>query len=220
MNNIKFTKVSALILTRIVTISWTPRRPGFDSGSVHVRFVVDKVALGQVFPEYRCSITCKNKKKTAYLSLHLHHSVAQKPQGCGASVASAAGPFSKKKTECRFISWRCQFRFPFPVVIVREVFDDFPRPLKANPEVVSRNGLRLRPLLELSIVNPSAWSRIHRSMLIVSQLVKKFPTVYGYWRFITAYTRACHLSLSWARSIQSMPFLLVCWIISCPFAVP
>ena len=27
-----------------------PRRPGFDPGSVHVGFVVDKVALGQVFP--------------------------------------------------------------------------------------------------------------------------------------------------------------------------
>jgi hypothetical protein len=28
----------------------SPRRPGFDPGSVHVGFVVDKVALGQVFP--------------------------------------------------------------------------------------------------------------------------------------------------------------------------
>jgi hypothetical protein len=28
------------------------RRPGFDLGSVHVGFVVDKVALGQGFPEY------------------------------------------------------------------------------------------------------------------------------------------------------------------------
>jgi hypothetical protein len=27
-----------------------PRRPGFDPGSVYVGFVVDKVALGQVFP--------------------------------------------------------------------------------------------------------------------------------------------------------------------------
>jgi hypothetical protein len=27
-----------------------PRRPGFDPGSVRVVFVVDKVALGQVFP--------------------------------------------------------------------------------------------------------------------------------------------------------------------------
>jgi hypothetical protein len=29
-----------------------PRRPGFDPGSGHVGFVVDKVALGQVFSEY------------------------------------------------------------------------------------------------------------------------------------------------------------------------
>jgi hypothetical protein len=28
----------------------SPRRSGFDPGSVHVEFVVDKVALGQVFP--------------------------------------------------------------------------------------------------------------------------------------------------------------------------
>jgi hypothetical protein len=28
----------------------SPRRPGFDPGSVHVGFVVDNVALGQVFP--------------------------------------------------------------------------------------------------------------------------------------------------------------------------
>jgi hypothetical protein len=29
-----------------------PRRPGFEPGSGHVGFVVDKVALGQVFSEY------------------------------------------------------------------------------------------------------------------------------------------------------------------------
>jgi hypothetical protein len=50
----------------------SPRRPGFDLGSVHVGFVVDKVALGQVPPRvhwfplstsfHRCSITCKHKK--------------------------------------------------------------------------------------------------------------------------------------------------------------
>jgi hypothetical protein len=28
----------------------SPLRPGFDPGSVHVGFVVDKVTLGQVFP--------------------------------------------------------------------------------------------------------------------------------------------------------------------------
>jgi hypothetical protein len=50
----------------------SPRRTGFDPRSVHVGFVVDKVALGQVFPEYfsfpmpipfhKCSITRKNEK--------------------------------------------------------------------------------------------------------------------------------------------------------------
>jgi len=31
-----------------------------------------------------------------------------------------------------------------------------------------------------------------------SQLVKKFPALYGNRRFINAFTRARHLSLSWA----------------------
>jgi hypothetical protein len=31
----------------------SPQRPGFDPGSMHVRFVVDKVALGQVFRRVR-----------------------------------------------------------------------------------------------------------------------------------------------------------------------
>ena len=38
-----------------------------------------------------------------------------------------------------------------------------------------------------------------------SQIVMKFPALYGTWRFITTFTSACHVSLSWARSIQSMP---------------
>ena len=36
------------------------------------------------------------------------------------------------------------------------------------------------------------------------QLVKKFPAFHGTWRFITALTSVCHLSLSWARPIQSI----------------
>ena len=34
---------------------------------------------------------------------------------------------------------------------------------------------------------------------------QEFPHTYGNWPFITAFTRARHLSLSWARSIQSVP---------------
>jgi hypothetical protein len=38
---------------RLLVTGLPPRRPGFDPGSVHVGFVVDKVALGRVFsPEY------------------------------------------------------------------------------------------------------------------------------------------------------------------------
>jgi hypothetical protein len=83
------------------------RRPlteeaGFDSGSVHVGFVVDEVALGQVFLRvvgfplsvsfHRCSITRKNEKKIIIFITGLQNT----PQGCGASIASAAGPFNKK----------------------------------------------------------------------------------------------------------------------------
>jgi hypothetical protein len=79
---------TALIITDIIgifdgskAVQWlrrlvaglSPRRPGFDPGPVHVGFVVDKVALGQVFPPkyfgfslsisfHRCSITRKSEK--------------------------------------------------------------------------------------------------------------------------------------------------------------
>ena len=38
-----------------------------------------------------------------------------------------------------------------------------------------------------------------------SQLFRKFPAFYGTRRFITAFTSARHLSLSWATSIQYTP---------------
>jgi hypothetical protein len=41
--------------------------------------------------------------------------------------------------------------------------------------------------------------------LTSSQLIKKFLAFYGTRRFNIAFTSARHLSLSWARSIQSMP---------------
>jgi hypothetical protein len=67
------------------------------------------MALGQVFPEYfgfplsilfhRCSIT-REKKKLIIFIIGLHN----KRQYCGASVASAAGPFATKKT----FDFRCK----------------------------------------------------------------------------------------------------------------
>ena len=73
----------------------SPRRPGFDPRSDHVGFVVDKVALGQVFPpEYfgftlsisfqRCSVTWKNENKNL--------SSLSSSQGCTISLRAAVRP--------------------------------------------------------------------------------------------------------------------------------
>ena len=51
----------------------------------------------------------------------------------------------------------------------------------------------------------SPWSWFLLEKLAGSQLVKKLPVFHGTRRFITAFKSARHLSLPWARSIQSMP---------------
>jgi hypothetical protein len=52
------------------------------------------------------------------------------------------------------------------------------------------------------------WRTVLPEMVTGSQLATKFPLFYGTQRFITAFTRARHLSLSWDKSIQSIfPFL-------------
>jgi hypothetical protein len=64
--------------------------------------VVDKVAMGQVFPPstsvflsqfYSIGAPVHGKTKKLIIFITGLHN---KPQGCGASVASAAGPFSTK----------------------------------------------------------------------------------------------------------------------------
>ena len=47
------------------------------------------------------------------------------------------------------------------------------------------------------------WSRVHLEKLRGFQLVNKFSAFYGTRRFISGFTSARPLSLSWARSIQS-----------------
>ena len=49
------------------------------------------------------------------------------------------------------------------------------------------------------------WSRVIIEKLTGSQVVKKFPAFYGTRRFITAFTRATHLSLFSDSLIQSTP---------------
>jgi hypothetical protein len=50
-----------------------------------------------------------------------------------------------------------------------------------------------------------SWSWAHLEKLPTVQPLKNFPAFYGTRRFITAFTRALHWSLSWARSIQFIP---------------
>jgi len=52
--------------------------------------------------------------------------------------------------------------------------------------------------------NMTASSRVLSEKLIDPQLVKKYPKFYGNQKFNTAFPKARHLSLYWARSIQSM----------------
>jgi hypothetical protein len=53
----------------------------------------------------------------------------------------------------------------------------------------------------------TSWNTAFPEKLTGSQLVTKFPAYFEIRRLNTAFTRARHLSLSWARSIQSMlPF--------------
>jgi hypothetical protein len=45
----------------------SPRSPGFTPGSIHVGFVVDKVALGQVFLRRSLTPSIKYKKSVAFI---------------------------------------------------------------------------------------------------------------------------------------------------------
>jgi hypothetical protein len=48
-----------------------------------------------------------------------------------------------------------------------------------------------------------SWALLEKPPIV--QLLKSFPAFYGTRKFVTVFTRALHWSLSWARSIQSIP---------------
>jgi len=71
--------------------------------------------------------------------------------------------------------------------------------LTQNVTFIDQHLRTILCLLTYSIVHSPSW------VANVSQPVKKFPAFYGTRKFITAFTSARHLSLSWARSIH------LCW---------
>jgi hypothetical protein len=75
-------------LKRLVA-GFPPRRPGFHPGSGQVAFVVDKVTLGQVFPEY-FGFPCQS---SLYQLTHNHP-----------HLSSGAGTIGQKWPQCKGLS--------------------------------------------------------------------------------------------------------------------
>ena len=73
--------------------------------------------------------------------------------------------------------------------------------MPSQPRDDMQNGAYMTSPLIAYLLIP--WSRVFLEKLTGSQLVKKFPAFYGTQKIITAFTSARHLSLSWARQIQS-----------------
>ena len=55
----------------------------------------------------------------------------------------------------------------------------------------------------------AAWRRVLLDKQIVVQLVKKLPTICGTQCFVTVFTRARHLPLSWPRCLWFKPFKII-----------
>jgi hypothetical protein len=73
-----------------------------------------------------------------------------------------------------------------------------------------RTNKQLTSELAISLTHSlTLWSRVLLEKLTGPQLDKKFHEFYVTPKFITAFTRKCQLSLSWARSIQSMLLILL-----------
>jgi hypothetical protein len=58
-------------------------------------------------------------------------------------------------------------------------------------------------LLTYLLIYLQSWALLEK--VSIMQPLENFPAFYGTRRFITVFTRAFHWSLSWARSIQSIP---------------
>jgi hypothetical protein len=89
------------------------------------------------------------------------------------------------------VPWEVQYSahlFSFTVKLINQPTQPKPNQTKPNPT---------QPNPTQPTNQPTSWE------FNSPQLVKKFNTCYGTWRFITVFIRARHWSLSWARWVQS-----------------
>jgi hypothetical protein len=61
----------------------------------------------------------------------------------------------------------------------------------------------LNRMTDNSLIHSLSWDLLKKPPIV--QLLKNFAPFYGTRRFITVFTRAIHWSLTWAKSIQSIP---------------
>ena len=93
---------------------------------------------------------------------------------------------------------------PTPVIIYRITWRESPETSISKVQDKTVHPCAVGNHLQDYLLTPC--STVHLEKLTGSQLVEKFSAFYGTQRrFITAFTSARHLSISWASSIQSMP---------------
>jgi hypothetical protein len=103
------------------------------------------------------------------------------------------------KSSYKFMSTYVPTCFSFPKTIKKSRYTE------AESLKCRKFEFRWSIMTGLILYLHAAWRKVLLEKLTVSQLVKKFTAFYVTRRFTTMSTSARHLSLSWARSIQSMP---------------
>jgi hypothetical protein len=82
----------------IETTGFPPRRPGFKPGSSHVRFEVDKEALGQVLSEYFTFPADLHSTNFSTITITYHLGLVQKGQLWPQYQETQSHPTNNKKT--------------------------------------------------------------------------------------------------------------------------
>jgi hypothetical protein len=85
-------KSQAVPWLRRLVVGLSPRRPGFDPGSVYVGFVVDKVSLGQVFPRVLRFSPVSFTPPVLHYTEKLKKETSSLSQGCTISLKAAVRP--------------------------------------------------------------------------------------------------------------------------------